>query len=159
MSDTLDNGISFNLATLNWGEVLNSTIDPRLLEMAVLETLDELEAIIENHFADRESSWKALAARTIRERKALGYAPTPILGRSGTLRENVAGLKEVEINGLEIIGYVSPADVTTPYSDKPIGEYAAQLDKVRPFYDLSDEEAGQIYDILEEKLAVKLGFI
>lgn len=159
MASGFQNSISFSLLELNWGEMLNGLIDEKAVSEAVYETLDELEAIIEEHFADRESSWKALAASTIKDRLRIGYQAGPILGRSGTLRENVARNKQVEINGTEIIATVSPAEVTAPYSNVPITEYAAALDEVRPFYDISDEEAEKLFDILEEKIAEKLGFI
>ena len=159
MASGFENSISFSLAELGWAEILNGVIDEKAVSEAVYETLDELEAMIEEHFADRESSWKALAASTIKNRLRLGYQAGPILGMSGTLRENVARNKQVEINGTEIIATVSPSAATAPYSNVPITEYAAALDEVRPFYDLSDEEAEKLYDILEEKLAEKLGFI
>jgi hypothetical protein len=154
----MPNGIGYNFTNIgDWN--LEGIIDEKAIEQAMYETLDELEALIEEHFADNEGEWKALAAATIRQRKYLGFAPGPILGRSGTLRENVARNKQVTITGTEVFGSVSPAEATAPYADVPITEYFEALDAVRPFFYLSDEETDKLFDILEEKIAEKLGFI
>lgn len=160
MASGFESGITFDLKTLgSWGDLLHDLVDPNALRDAMLETLDEIEGIVQNHFEDNESGWKALAASTVKQRIRLNYQPGPILLRSGTLKDNVAANRDIEISGSEISGAVFPAAATAPYSDVPITEYAEALDKVRPFYELSDDEADEVFDIFEEKVAEKLGFI
>jgi hypothetical protein len=152
-------GIGIDLAQVDWAQAFAGLFDPKVISDAMYETLDEMEAIIEEHFADKEPGWKALAAGTIAQRLLQGYEAGPILTRSGTLKENVARNKQVTIQGTEVFGSVSPSQATVPEGRVPITEYAAALDAVRPFYDLSDEEQDRLFDILEEKIAQKLGFI
>ena len=160
MASGFESGITFDLKTIgSWGDLLQGVVDPNALRDAMLETLDEVEEIIMNHFEDRSSGWKALAASTIKDRLRLGYQAGPILLRSGTLKENVAANRDVSIQGSEISGAVFPAEATAPYSNTSITEYAAILDETRPFYDLTDDEAEKVFDILQEKIAEKLGFI
>jgi hypothetical protein len=153
-----NNGISFNFSGFE-GWNLEGIFDPKAIEDAMYETLDELEAVIEEHFADNEAGWKALAAATVRQRVRLGYEPGPILMRSGTLKENVARNKQVTVTDTEVFGSVSPAEATAPYSKVPITEYIEALDNVRSFFYLLDDETDKIFDILVEKVAEKLGFI
>jgi phage gpG-like protein len=158
-SDGFESGITFDLKTLNWGDVLSELFDETAIRDALLETLDEMENMIQDHFEDKSPGWKALAASTVKNRVRLNFAPGPILYMSGTLKDNVAANRDVEINGTEISGAVFPAEATAPYSDVPITEYAEALNEVRPFFDFTDDEEEKIFDILEEKIAEKLGFI
>lgn len=159
MASGFESGITFNLTELGWADALAGVIDQTALRDAMLETLDEVEDIIIDHFEDKQASWDALNAATIQQRLRLGFGAGPILVRTGTLRDNVAANRDVEIDGTEISGAVFPAEVTPPKGKTPITEYAEALDKVRPFYDLSDDELEKVFDILEEKIAEKLGFI
>jgi phage gpG-like protein len=159
MASNFDGGFAFSLEELDWADALKDLYDEAALRDAVLETLDEMENMIQDHFEDKSPGWKALAASTVKNRVRLNFAPGPILYMSGTLKDNVAANRDVEINGTEISGAVFPAEATAPYSDVPITEYAEALNEVRPFFDFTDDEEEKIFDILEEKIAEKLGFI
>ena len=159
MASGFNNGIGIDLKALDWGETLDGMLDMDAIREAGLETGDEMEDEIQNNFEDREDGWKALAVSTIKQRVRAGFEPGPIMLRSGTLKENCAANREVTLNNGVLTVAVFPAEATAPYSSVPITEYAAALDAVRPFYDFDDDQAEKLLDILEEKLADKLGFI
>ena len=106
---------------------------------------DKATEIIQGHFQTNQGSWKPLAAATILQRQYLGFDPTPILVRSETLKKHIADVRTIETSGSVITGTISPStEATAPYGKTPISEYAAALDKVRPFFDLAnngDKEA------------------
>jgi hypothetical protein len=64
--------------------------------------------------------------------------------------------RDRSVNG-EIRGDVFPNDdAKAPYSDASLGDYMEALDKVRPFYDLDDEQMEKVYAVFEESLFSQL---
>jgi hypothetical protein len=136
---------------------LGAWLPQEVLKEAMEETLVYVEQAIKDNFTTRQSEWTPLAQSTIRQRLRQGYGPSPILVRSGTLRDNVASGHEVDINSTEISGGTYPNDdAKAPYSDVPLGDYLEALEKVRPFYDLSDEQQNTIFNKFVEIISAKL---
>ncbi|MBA3829896.1 MAG: hypothetical protein H0X33_13230 [Taibaiella sp.] len=130
-----------------------------VLEKAMSSALDEIERLLGENFESRQSEWKPLARSTQLQRLGQGYGPTsPILVRSGTLKGNAVSGREIEIKDGEVRGDVFPNDdAKAPYSDASLGDYMEALDKIRPFYDLSDEQMEKVYTKFEESLLSQLG--
>lgn len=111
--------------------------------------------IAQGHFQTNQGNWKPLAAATIKQRRYLGFDPTPILVRSETLKDHIADVRTIEISGSVITGIISPStEAVAPRSKTPISEYAAALDNVRPFFDLAN--SGDKEAVIE---AIKEAFI
>lgn len=156
MANFFQDFISYDLKAIEAS--FNAWLPPEEVKAAMDETLKEVEAIIKAHFSNRQGDWKALTPTTQAQRGYQGYPPSaPILVRSGTLRDHVAGGKEVDVTPDGVRAGVFPLDATPEYGDRSIADYAEVLDRERPFYDLSPEEEEQVAQRFEEILARKLG--
>jgi len=149
--------ISYDIRLLE--DDLSAWLPPDVLKEAMMEALTVVEDEIKNNFTARQGSWTPLARSTQLQRVRQGYGPTsPILVRSGVLRDNVASGHEVSVNSTEITGGTYPNDdAQAPYSKVSIGDYLEGLEAARPFYDLSDSQQEKVFDKFVEILSDKLG--
>jgi hypothetical protein len=149
--------LSFKISDLEG--LARQILSPEVLKGAMSAALDEMESQVKANFTLRQGQWKPLAQLTQLQRLRQGYGPqSPILVRSGTLKDNVASGREVEITGNELRGDVYPNDdASTPYGDASLGDYMEALDKARPFYDLTAQQMSKVYEAFENSLVESLG--
>jgi hypothetical protein len=149
--------LSFQIPDLE--SFFNQILSPEALETAMKAALDEIEAQLKLGFQIHQQEWKPLALSTQYQRTKQSYNPTsPILVRSGTLRNNIGKGREIAITATEIRGDVYPFDnATTPYSDTQIGDYLEALNKVREFYFLDETQMDLVYGKFVEVLSAEIG--
>jgi hypothetical protein len=95
------------------------------LQYGLAAALNKVKERIQDKFQNNPGSWKPLTPFTIRDRRAKGFGPTPILYRTGRLKG--AAVQEIAIETGS--GYVSTNDAI-----------AIMQDPARPFYELSEED-------------------
>jgi hypothetical protein len=149
--------LTFNISDLEG--IAREILSPAVLAKAMSSALDEIEVQLKMNFQARQGQWKPLALSTQHQRMRQGYGPqSPILVRSGTLMDNAASGREVEISGDEIRGDVFPNDdAQAPYSKEPLGDYMETLNKAREFYSLDDEQMAKVYQVFEDALVDAMG--
>jgi hypothetical protein len=149
--------LSFKISDLEG--LAREILSPQILEKAMHAALNEVENSMKINFTERQGEWKPLAISTQHQRMRQGYGPqSPILVRSGTLMENAASGREVEITGDELRGDVFPNDdAAPPYGTSSIGDYMEALDSIRPFYNLSEQQMTAVYAAFENSLTESLG--
>jgi hypothetical protein len=148
----------FEIADLE--EYFRAILTPEILEKAMKFALDEVEARVKQNFSDRQADWKPLALSTQYQRQRQHYNPvSPILVRSGTLKNNVAAGREIQITNGEIRGDVFPLDAIPKYGSESIIEYAEALDKIRPFYDLDEAAMDAVYGKFLASISEDLGLV
>jgi len=151
--------ISFDIRLLE--DDLSAWLPPDVLKEAMMEALTVVEDEIKTSFTARQGSWTPLARSTQLQRMRQGYGPTsPILVRSGVLRDNVASGHEVSVNSTEITGGTYPNDdAQAPYSKVSIGDYLEGLNNQREFFTLSDDQEAKVFnkfiDIISDKLELE----
>jgi hypothetical protein len=139
----------------------NSIIPLSVLAEAMDEALNEIETQVVANFEKNQGSWKPLAKSTQYQRLRQGYGgSSPILVRSGTLRDNAAVARSRVSSTNEIKGRVYPDEgAQTPYGNTSIGAYLQDLNSQRPFYELDDSQQKQVLDkfyaIIKNKLGLK----
>lgn len=101
------------------------------LQYGLAAALNTVKEKIQDKFQNNPGDWKPLTAFTIRERRALGFGPSPILYRTGRLKG--AAVQEIAIETGS--GYVATNDAIAIKQDQGEGRIPA-----RPFYDLSEED-------------------
>jgi hypothetical protein len=149
--------LSFKLTDLEG--LTRQILSPDVLTKAMGSALDEVENQLKQGFQERQGQWKPLAKSTQLQRLGQGYGPqSPILIRSETLMNNAASGREIQITGGELRGDVFPNDDASPeYSNSSIGDYMETLDRVRPFYDLTEAQMSKVYEAFENSLIDSLG--
>jgi len=94
-----------------------------------------LNQIVKRRFATQGgtsgTSWPALMPATIRQRARQGYAPGPILIRSGTLGTAATG-GNATATAATITLEIQTGQA--PYAKVPLSVYAMALNRKRPFY-------------------------
>lgn len=101
------------------------------LQYGLAAALNKVKERITDKFQNNPGSWKPLTQFTIRDRRAKGFGPTPILYRTGRLKG--AAVQEIAIETGS--GYVSINDPIAIKQDQGEGRIPA-----RSFYDLSEED-------------------
>lgn len=99
------------------------------------------QQLIDQHFDDRQASWKKLAQYTIRQRLALGFGATPILEQTGLLRKNASNVQIVTIQKHKLIIRIGSDDDRAV--DHEYGNPAKRL-PARPFIAMSEKDEIQL---------------
>jgi hypothetical protein len=115
-------------------QILDKLLD-KSLQAGLNAALNKAKELVEDKFTNNPSGWQPLAIFTIRERRALGFGPTPILYRTGRLKGQ--SVQQLIINGN--VGEISTNDPIAIMQNNGMGRIPA-----RPFYKLTDTDKTMI---------------